>query len=106
MELNSYLKPILIFPETNSPITPALSFCSHNTCPTCECKAIHELAQEDLLFLFEFLLELLWDFPGGSVVKHSPANSGDMGSILGSERSPGVGNSNPLQYSCLENPVN
>ena len=40
-------------------------------------------------------------FPGGSVVKNPPANAGDMGLIPGSERSPGEGNSNPLQYSCL-----
>ena len=42
-------------------------------------------------------------FPGGSVVKNPPANAGDRGLILGSGRFPGVGNSNPLQYSCLEN---
>ena len=42
-------------------------------------------------------------FPGGSVVKNSPANIGDVGSIPGSGRSPGVGNGNPLQYSCLQN---
>ena len=47
-------------------------------------------------------------FPGGSVVKNLPVNAGgarDVGSISGSGRSPGVGNSNPLQYSCLENPM-
>ena len=38
-------------------------------------------------------------FPGGSVVKNSPANTGDIGSIPESERSTGVGNGNPLQYS-------
>jgi len=38
------------------------------------------------------------------VVKNQPANAGDMGSIPGSGRSPGDGNGNPLQYSCLENP--
>ena len=41
------------------------------------------------------------------MVKNLPASVGDsrdMGSILGSGRSPGVGNGNPLQYSCLENP--
>ena len=41
-------------------------------------------------------------FPGGSVVKNPPANTGDMGSIPGLGRSPGGGNGNPLQYSCLE----
>ena len=45
------------------------------------------------------------DFPGGSVVKNSPASAGDVGLISGSGRSPGVGNGNPLPYSCLGNPV-
>ena len=39
----------------------------------------------------------------GLVVKNLPANAGDVGSIPGSGRSPGEGNGNPLQYSCLEN---
>ena len=47
-------------------------------------------------------------FPGGSVVKESACqagDTGDVGSILGSGRSTGVGNGNPLQYSCLGNPM-
>ena len=47
-------------------------------------------------------------FPGGAVVKNLPANardSRDVGSIPGLGRSPGVGNGNPLQYSCQENPI-
>ena len=44
-------------------------------------------------------------FPGGSAVKNPPANSGDAGSIPGSGTSPGEGNGNPLQCSCLENPM-
>ena len=44
-------------------------------------------------------------FPGDTVVKNLPANAGDTGSILGSGRSPGEGHVNPLQYSCLENPM-
>ena len=43
-----------------------------------------------------------WNFPGGSVVKHSPVNTGDVGSIPGSQKSPGEGNGNPLQYSYWE----
>ena len=39
------------------------------------------------------------------MVKNLPANAGDTGSIPGSGRSPGERNSNPLQYSCLENPM-
>ena len=44
-------------------------------------------------------------FPGGSVVKNPPANAQDTGSIPGSGRCPGGGNDNPLQYSCLRNPL-
>ena len=52
---------------------------------------------------------LIVSFPGGTlVVKNPPANAGDirdMSSIPGSGRSPGGGHGNPLQYSCLENPM-
>ena len=47
-----------------------------------------------------------WGFPRGSVVKNPPANARDTGDkdlMCGSGRSPGGGNGNPLQYSCLEN---
>ena len=47
----------------------------------------------------------LRDFPDGSVVKNLPANAGGVGSIPGPEESHGEGNGNPLQYSCLENPM-
>ena len=45
-------------------------------------------------------------FPGGSDGKESTYNVGDLGLIPGSERSPGEGKGNPLQYSCLENSMN
>ena len=44
-------------------------------------------------------------FPGGSVIKNTPANAGDAGLIPGLGRSSWEGNGNPLQCSCLENPV-
>ena len=44
-------------------------------------------------------------FPDGSVVKNLPASAGDVGSVPELGRSPGEGNGNPLQYSCLENPM-
>ena len=47
----------------------------------------------------------LRDFPGGSDGKVSAYNAGDSGSIPGLGRSSGEGNGNPLQYSCLENPI-
>ena len=46
---------------------------------------------------------ITYDFPGGSDGKESACNAGNPGSIPGSGRSPGEGNGNPLQYSCLEN---
>ena len=45
------------------------------------------------------------DFPGGADGKASAYNAEDLGLIPGSGRSPGEGNGNPLQYSCLENPM-
>ena len=45
------------------------------------------------------------DFPGDSECKKPACKAGDLGSLPGSGRSPGEGNSNPLQYSCLENPM-
>ena len=63
------------------------------------------------LFPFEsdpvirFQLTFMWGFPGGSAVKNSPSSAGDMDSIPGSERSPGEGNGNLLQHSCLKNSV-
>ena len=52
-------------------------------------------------------ISYLWNmgFPGGAEVKASACNVGDLGSIPGSGRSPGEGNGNPLQYFCLENPM-
>ena len=52
-----------------------------------------------LLIIFIYLLS----FPGGLDGKESACNAGGSGLILGSGRSPGEGNGNPLQYSCLEN---
>ena len=56
------------------------------------------------------LWNVLQGFPGGSEVRASAltsalTNVGDPGSIPGSGRTPGAGNGNPLQYSCLENPM-
>ena len=44
-------------------------------------------------------------FSGGLAVKNLPANAGEVSLISGSERSPEEGNDNPLQFSCLENPM-
>ena len=52
-----------------------------------------------ILYLFKYFSS------GGSEVKAFSSNEGDLGSIPGSGRSPGEGNGNPLQYPCLENPM-
>ena len=60
-----------------------------------------ELSLKTLLFA----IRIQFYFPGGSDSKASVYNAGEPGSIPGSGRSPGEGNGNPLQYSCLENPM-
>ena len=50
-------------------------------------------------------LRHIWGFLGGTVVKNPPANAGDAGSIPELRRSPRGGDGNPLQYSCLGNPM-
>ena len=60
-----------------------------------------------LVYIYQFIkrYDKRWGFPDGSVVKNLPANAGAAGSIPGLGRSPGGGNGNPLQCSCLGNPV-
>ena len=55
--------------------------------------------------VFRIGYQNFWGFPGGSVVKNLPANARDVGSVPTLGRSPGERNGNPLQYSCLENPM-
>ena len=66
------------------------------------------MSKDNIIHRLSYFLYSISDilgFPGGSEVKASASNAGDRGSIPGSGRSPGEGNSNPLQYSCLENPM-
>ena len=67
----------------------------------------HQTAKE-LARLLSFTLSFIITSrgcPGNAVGKESACNAEDSGSILGWGRSPGEGNGNPLQYSCLENPM-
>ena len=63
---------------------------------------IRQIDGTDVNFPF-VILYCRYALPGGPVVKNPPANAGDMDSISGLGRSPGGGNGNPLQYSCLGN---
>ena len=75
--------------------------------PACWTRTDGAAPRDGLAFLGSFRTTpiSLRGFHGGSVVKNPPANAGEAGSIPGSGRSPGEGNGNPLQYSCLENPM-
>ena len=64
--------------------------------------------KEEAVFVFVFVLlfgYIILGFTGGSAGKESVCNARDLGLIPGLGRSPGEGNGNPLQYSCLENPM-
>ncbi|KAI4548146.1 hypothetical protein MG293_000476 [Ovis ammon polii] len=63
------------------------------------------LSRTEVPLRSDILLWVFLGFPGGSEVKASARNAGDMVRSLGREDSPGEGNGNPLQYSCLENPM-
>ena len=56
-------------------------------------------------YMWERCIFIWLGFPGGSEVKASACNAGDLGLIPGLGRSPGEGNGNPLQFFCLENPM-
>ena len=58
----------------------------------------------EIRYIFMCLLSI-WGFPGGSDGKESVCSTGNLGLIPGSGRTPGEGNGNALQYSCLENPM-
>ena len=57
------------------------------------------------IYVYIFFFSFMPCFPGCSDGKAAAYNLGDLGSISGLERSPGEGNDNPLQYFCLENPM-
>ena len=68
-------------------------------------KGIFQRHWKDIDNIFDQGATLNKGLPGGSVDKESFCNAGDLGVIPGWGRSPGEGNDNPLQYSCLENPM-
>ena len=69
-------------------------------------KAVIKIFELDTVqILYDLQIFILLGFPGGSEVKASASNAGDLGSIPESGRSSGKGHSNPLPHSCLENPM-
>ena len=81
-----------------------ISFCLLTT--IMDTMVLYRKAQRNLLRTYWGIKNYLpQNFPGGSGGKASASNVGDRGSIPGLTRSPGEGNDNPLQYSCLENPI-
>ena len=70
---------------------------------TCGLVEPHQFDANELYKYYH--MSICQGFPGGSVVKNLPANAEDVGSIPGLGRSPGGGIGNPLQYSCLKNPM-
>ena len=71
--------------------------------------ALGQIVTRPILLIIYFVMyahvKSLCSTLGGSEVKASACNAGDLGLIPGSGRSPREGNGNPLQYSCLENPM-
>ena len=72
----------------------------------CRCNQVRMRLYWNIYNLILTWLHLEWGFPGDSDSKKSACNAGDLDLIPGSGRSPGKGNGNPLQYSCLENSMN
>ena len=68
-------------------------------------KLLFHIKLHDWQYIYFYFYHHVLVFPGGSVVKNLPANAGDASSVPEIGRSPGEGNGNPLQYSCLENPM-
>ena len=69
------------------------------------CPCGGEIATVENVCVYRYLMDQIRASLGGSDGKASACNAGDLSSIPGLGRSPGGGNGNPLQYSCLENPM-
>ena len=79
---------------------------AHRKCVLTSCRAPISKAYWDPSSNNNYYVpDTILDFPNGSMVKNLPANAGDVGSVLRLGRSPGEGNGNPIQESCLGNPT-
>ena len=106
--------------ETNSPHCPCIGLFFRNYNPVCtlflfcfvfmtmkimNCPCGYSFVLFFYFLFFQYLPSTTLSSRLPSVVKNQLANAGDAGSVPGSGRSPGEGNGNPLQYSCLDNPL-
>ena len=101
---NSKLSSILVAPFYPLPIPPHPSF--HLVLSVFWIIALLMTVKGHLIVVLTYISLMTNSFPDDAAVKNPPANAGDAGdkgSIPKLGRSPGVGNGNPLQYSCLEN---
>ena len=87
------------------PVATFLSVSSHGLASACLCPNLFFLKEHQSYWIKTYPSDLILGFPGGSETKESTFNAGDLGSIPRPRRSPGEGNGNPLQYTCLENPI-
>ena len=87
------------------PMSPHFHDCVYSHLRVALRRVIWWLCEICPIALCKGMLYIHLGFPGGSDGKASACNAGDPGSIPGSGRSPGEGNGNPLQFSCLENPL-
>jgi len=102
MKMNYENNPALFLIYTQSDI---LIFFSHNIFQSIvSCFSLYWVTQS-LSSIYGGIYGKDWHLPHGTVVKNLPASAGDVGLILGSGRSPGEGNGNPLKYFCLGNPM-
>ena len=92
--------PSLLLSQTNHSIWSHALIMSHSAHYPMICLSFCTSAWGLSCIIFNILLRYYMGFPGGSVVKNTPANAGDATSIPGLGRSSGEGNGNPLQYSC------
>ena len=104
----SITRPFLLpVKAVNSKICYALFKLSpHPSSHRCSIDTSNSMWPERLYLFIDHACGILRRFPSGSDDKESTCNAGNVGSIPGWERTPGEGNGNLLQYSCLENPMN
>ena len=100
MKMNYENNPALFLIYTQSDI---LIFFSHNIFQSIVSGFSLYWVTQSLSSILGGIYGKAWHLARGTVVKNLPASAGDVGSILGSGRSPGEGNDYPLHYSCLEN---